>query len=67
MFQVLYIQKKGLPLYQQNETVIKINIMKTKEILINVLIIISVFTVSLLIASTLVESEKQKYSQLKSK
>ena len=41
--------------------------MKFKEILINALIIISVFGASLLIASTLVDSEKQKYSQLKSK
>ena len=40
--------------------------MQTKEILLQALIIISVFTTSLLIASTLVESEKQKYSQLKS-
>ena len=40
--------------------------MKTKEILIHALIIISVFTASLLIASTLVDAEKEKYSQLKS-
>ena len=40
--------------------------MQTKEILLQALIIISVFATSLLIASTLVESEKQKYSQLKS-
>ena len=41
-------------------------IMKTKEILLHALIIISVFTASLLIASTLVDAEKEKYSQLKS-
>ena len=40
--------------------------MKTKEILLHGLIIISVFTASLFIASTLVDSEKQKFSQLKS-
>ena len=41
----LYNQKKGLPLYQQNETITKINIMKTHttqpiESLLGVIIII---------------------------
>ena len=41
--------------------------MKTKEILLQALIIISVFTASLFIASTLIDSERQKYEQMKSK
>ena len=41
--------------------------MKTKEIFLNILIAFSVFTASLLIASTLIDSERQKYEQMKSK
>ena len=41
--------------------------MKTKEIFLNVLIALSVFTASLFVASTLVDSERQKYEQIKSK
>ena len=41
--------------------------MKTKEIFLNILIALSVFTASLLIASTLIDSERQKYEQIKQK
>ncbi len=41
--------------------------MKTKEIFLNILIALSVVAASLFIASTLIDSERQKYEQLKNK